>query len=38
VPLDNPELKIYLLPSDKEDMGTNMSVISVTDAAVETSQ
>jgi hypothetical protein len=36
--LDTPELQIYLLSSDKEDMDTNVSVISVTDAAVETSE
>jgi hypothetical protein len=38
VPITTSELKIYLLSSDKEDMGTKMSVTDLSDVAVDTSQ
>jgi hypothetical protein len=38
VPINTSENKIHLLSSDKEDMGTKVSVTGLTDAAVQTSQ
>jgi hypothetical protein len=38
VPINTSELKIYFLSSDKEAMGTKVSVTGLIDAAVQTSQ
>jgi hypothetical protein len=37
VSINTSELKIYFLSSDKEDMGTKVSVTGLTDVAVQTS-
>jgi hypothetical protein len=38
VPINTLDLKIYLLSSDKEDMGTEVSITGLTDFGVKTSQ
>jgi hypothetical protein len=38
VPINSSELKIHLLSSDREDMGTKVSVTGLTDVVVKTSQ
>jgi hypothetical protein len=38
VPINTSELTIHFLSSDKEGMGTKVSVTSLTDIAVQTSQ